>query len=163
MESAMQTLADITVRLVEENDLEAMQRMISANGYPISISDMHYRYELYKKSELNRGWLAMDNLTKEVVGYVALIANKGIRSTKLSARVINLFVAPEYRRHGIGKKLLTIVEEYIASLGQTELKLIMPQFDQDVAENFYSQLGYTPSPERDAYITNIKHSDEIEI
>lgn len=151
----MKPLDDVTIRRVEASDLEAMQELLSANGFPISIQDLRYRYELYRKAELNRGWAVIDNSQQKMLGYVAVIANKGIRSAKLSARVINLFIAPDYRRQGIGKKLLTVVEEYLASIGCTDVEFIMPQIDPEIAKNFYSTLGYTLSPDRDTYVTTI--------
>jgi len=148
----MEPSLDVTIRLVEESDLPAMQELLSMNGFPISMSDLRYRYELYKKATLNRGWVVIDNAQQKMLGYVAVIANQGVRSAKLSARVINLFISPVYRRQGIGKKLLAVVEEYMAAIGCTDLEFIMPEIDPEIAEHFYSTLGYKLSPERDAYV-----------
>jgi len=52
-----------------------------------------------------------------------------------------LAVHPEYRRNGVGKKLMQTVEAELANIGYTKLNLQVRQNNSDVVK-FYKKLGY---------------------
>lgn len=58
-----------------------------------------------------------------------------------------LAVYPEYRRHGIGRKLLIEVENLARQQGATKIALNCEK-DNTKAYKLYEKLGYTPESER---------------
>ena len=74
---------------------------------------------------------------ENVLGSASLIDSDMESHTELSPWLASVYVAPEYRRHGIGTALVERVVEEAFALGVTTLYLFTP--DQ---ERFYARRGW---------------------
>lgn len=93
-------------------------------------------------------WIvAMDG--EHLVGYV------GSQSVMGEADMMNLAVCPEYRRKGIGKKL---VEELIIALKEKEVSCLLLEVrsENSAAIELYSKLGFIQVGRRPNYYTKPK-------
>lgn len=155
---------NIQIRDVNEHDLEAVRALIVAHGFPISSDDMRYRYELYKKIGVGKSWVATtsEDLQNKIIGCAALVTQKSVTSGKFSARVTNLFVANEYRRLGVGNKLLDAIEHYVVKLGGSELEILLPSIEQGAETSFYLNRGYVFVADRKAFVLKIAKFEHAE-
>ena len=65
-----------------------------------------------------------------------------------TGEVIGLAVASTHRRHGIGKKLLSLVVEAIRAAGTAKIWLAAPSDPALPAFRFYRAVGWAPTGER---------------
>ena len=81
---------------------------------------------------------------REPVGLVAAYRDEVQRDL---FHVVAMWVAPEVRRAGIGRRLLSTIEEWIAACGGSCVQLAVA--DQALAaRRLYDTAGYTPDGER---------------
>jgi ribosomal protein S18 acetylase RimI-like enzyme len=83
---------------------------------------------------------------QEPVGMVAAYRDENQRSL---FHVIAMWVAPEARREGIGRRLLQEIESWIASCGGTSVQLSVSDA-AEAASDLYEKAGYQPDGERTA-------------
>ena len=97
-------------------------------------------------SELNNRlsyWLVAE-VDDKIAGYV------GSQSVLDGADMMNLAVAPEYRRKGIGQALVTALTDYLQQNGIIAL-LLEVRVSNDPAINLYRSLGFEPIGRRPNY------------
>lgn len=98
-------------------------------------------------------WLvALDG--ERVAGYI------GSQSVLDGADMMNVAVHPDYRRQGIGRKL---VEQLVAELQKTDVKFLMLEVrvSNEPAIMLYQQLGFTEVGRRRNYYRNPKEDAYI--
>jgi ribosomal protein S18 acetylase RimI-like enzyme len=65
-----------------------------------------------------------------------------------TGEIVGLAVATMHRRHGIGKKLLSLVVETIRAAGTTKIWLAAPSDPALPAFGFYRAIGWAPTGDR---------------
>lgn len=78
----------------------------------------------------------------DLVGFATFSVRDVIRYPKPIAELDELFVSPEYRKKGVGKKLMQQIEEKAKKLNCYRL-FIESHYDHKAAHFFYKALGYT--------------------
>ncbi len=94
-------------------------------------------------------WLIAEDDEGRVAGYV------GSQSVMGWSDMMNLAVAPEYRRMGIGKMLVETLVEHLRDAGNTCLTLEVRQSNAQ-AIGLYSKLGFVQVGCRPNYYSNPK-------
>ncbi len=77
----------------------------------------------------------------KLIGFVTFSIRNVVRYPRPIAELDELFVAQEYRKHGIGKKFMQRVEE-VAKERNCYRMFIESHYDHKTAHKFYEGLGY---------------------
>jgi len=98
--------------------------------------------------------LAIDEEANRVVGYVGcwILAYEG--------SITNVAIDPEYRRQGIGRKMLLKLIEIVKEKGVTALTLEV-RVSNEPAIKLYEGLGFSSVGQRPKYYTNPVEAAEI--
>ena len=83
----------------------------------------------------------------ELVGH-AVLETRFIASDGLHGWIHFYYVAPQFRRHGIGARLVRYSVEYFTTLGLTEFYLSTGENNR-AAQEFYLRMGFFRVPEGD--------------
>ena len=73
-----------------------------------------------------------------------LVAGKCDEQDLQRAHVLSMWVAPQYRRAGLGSRLMQAVQSWAQDLGVRELHLLVTS-PNATAKRFYEKCGFTPS------------------
>jgi ribosomal protein S18 acetylase RimI-like enzyme len=90
-------------------------------------------------ADLGQAWIFFDG--EIPVGYVVLTYGFSFEYHGRDAFIDELYVQPEYRRQGIGKRAMRFVEERARELGVNALHLEVDQGNEPAAE-LYRRTGY---------------------
>ncbi len=131
-------------RRLELRDLNAIEEIERAS-YPTPWSRSMFAGELAKPSSLSLG--AFDAETNELLGY--LIISRYVDAW----HVMNVAVAPEYRRRKIATMLLERLFELTAGEGRRGYTLEV-RVSNDVAIRLYERAGFKPRGIRRGYYTD---------
>ena len=134
----------IELRYLKLRDLGAIER-IERRSYPTPWSRSMFAGELTKSSSLCLG--AYESETDELVGY--LIISRYVDAW----HVMNVAVAPEYRRRGIATRLLERLFELTAGDGCRGYTLEVRVSNRS-AIKLYEQLGFKARGIRRGYYTD---------
>ncbi len=137
------TLA-IEIRRLQLRDLAAIEE-IERRSYPTPWSRSMFAGEIAKPSSLCLG--AFDTEQDRLVGY--LIVSRYVDAW----HVMNLAVAPDYRRHGIAKRLLNELFEQTVADGQRGYTLEVRISNVD-AIRLYEGMGFQSRGVRRGYYTD---------
>lgn len=90
-------------------------------------------------ADLGQAWIFFDG--EIPVGYIVLTLGYSFEYKGRDAFIDELYVQPEYRRQGIGKRAMQFVEERARELGVNALHLEVDQGNEPAAE-LYRRTGY---------------------
>ncbi|MGO4888189.1 GNAT family N-acetyltransferase [Anaerobacillus sp. MEB173] len=76
-----------------------------------------------------------------IVGWILLDKIVGPYTNERSGIILELFVVPQYRQDGIGKKLMNFSVDHFKSLGLRKVQLNV--FAGNEAKGLYEKLGFT--------------------
>ncbi len=134
----------IQLRRLTPKDLEAIER-IERRSYPTPWSRSMFASEMAKPSSISLG--AFSTETGELVGYLVI-------SRYVDAwHVMNIAVAPEYRRQGIAVALFERLFETTASDGRRGYTLEV-RISNEAAIRLYERLGFQSRGVRRGYYTD---------
>ena len=134
----------VDFRRLELRDLNAIEKIERAS-YPTPWSRSMFAGELAKPSSISLG--AFDPETGELLGY--LIISRYVDAW----HVMNLAVAPKYRRQRIASSLLDRLFELTSNEGRRGYTLEV-RVSNDVAIKLYEQAGFKPRGIRRGYYTD---------
>jgi [ribosomal protein S18]-alanine N-acetyltransferase len=138
------TASRVDFRRLELRDLNAIE-LIERASYPTPWSRSMFAGELAKPSSVSLG--AFDPETDELLGY--LIISRYVDAW----HVMNLAVAPEYRRRRIAATLLERLFEVTSGEGRRGYTLEV-RVSNDVAIRLYEQAGFKARGIRRGYYTD---------
>ena len=142
---------NITYRKATSRDLKEVQKLnyklfeLEYNNFdPALIMDWTFSKigEDYFKSLIEDGtvWVAIDD--NKVIGYLAGSVNgKPAYATKSLAELDNFYIEEEYRRQGIGKRLVQEFKNYCMSRRIEEMKVTASAKNVNARE-FYKNNGF---------------------
>ena len=142
---------NIIIRKANIDDLKCVQELnyklfdLEYNNFDSALN-MEWTFsekgEKYFKKLIENGtvWVAEDN--NKVIGYLAgsIIGNSSCM-TKTLAKLDNFYIDKEYRRKGIGKKLIEELKKYCVSQDIEELK-VTANYENVNAREFYKSNGF---------------------
>jgi ribosomal-protein-alanine N-acetyltransferase len=138
------TASKVEIRRLELRDLNAIER-IERDSYPTPWSRSMFAGELAKPSSLSLG--AFDPETGDLLGY--LIISRYVDAW----HVMNLAVAPGYRRRRIASSLLDRLFELTSGEDRRGYTLEV-RVSNDVAIRLYEQAGFRARGIRRGYYTD---------
>ena len=142
---------DIVIRKAELEDLKEIQKLnyklfeLEYNNFDPALN-MEWTFsktgEDYFKDLIEKGtvWLVVDN--DKVIGYLAgSIDGKPAYATKSLAELDNFYIEEEYRRQGIGKRLVEELKKYCKTKGIEEI-IVTASAKNMNAREFYQNNGF---------------------
>ena len=142
---------DIIIRKALIDDLKIVQNLnyklfdLEFNNFDPALNmkwTFSERGKTYFKKLIEEGtvWVAEDN--NKVIGYLAgSIDGMPSYATKSIAEIDNFYIDKEYRKQGIGKKLVKIFKEYCIEHGIEEMKVTASSKNMNARE-FYKYNGF---------------------
>jgi amino-acid N-acetyltransferase len=121
MIAAASSMSEITITPAAATDLEPIKALLVANGLPTAGVDDHWKTFL----------VARDGAT--------LVGCGGAEAYQFAALIRSVAVTPEYRSHGIGRKLVRQLLDRLASRGLREFYLLTT-----TAEAYFKKRGFKP-------------------
>lgn len=114
-------MSEITITPARAEDLEGIKAILLANGLPTAGVDDHWKTFL----------VARDG--EKMVGC------GGAEAYQFAALIRSVAVLPEYRSHGIGRRLVRQLLDRLASRGLREFYLLTT-----TAEDYFRKRGFKP-------------------
>jgi len=144
-------LANQILQKVEENrieirdfklgDIEYLTVLTNELGYPSTVEEMTQRMEFIL--QLDTYWTYVAVLDERVVGYIGFHKNYFWEREGFYIKIQALVVKKEYRRFGIGRKLILSVEEFSRQLQAKTIVLTSGNREErQSAHQFYPQMGF---------------------
>lgn len=151
---------DIQIRPVQDNDSDAVIALIDLcwSAYPgvilnVDLEEPGLRHPATHFSERDgQMWTAWDGKSLGgVVGYT-------LGAAGADAELLKLYVHPDQRRSGLGRRLTMLVEQTVRERGARTLEL-WSDTRFETAHRFYRSLGYSQTGEKRA-LNDISNSFE---
>jgi GNAT superfamily N-acetyltransferase len=129
------------IREYVSSDLETLTELIGNLGYPTDIETMKYRMELIQSTPMYYTFVA--ELMGEVVGMIGVRQAFFYEGDGVTTQISALVSKPEHRGMGIGKALVSYVEEWAAKNGSEILYLNSGMKEERLkAHEFYKAVGF---------------------
>lgn len=154
----------MAIREAAEADIEAIRRIAQkswSTDYPdilsretaeSSVDEWYAPGELRSELSHPRSILAVAETDGGVVGFVHAVTGDEL------GHVLRLYVAPDHRRQGIGRRLLDHVVDAMAGLGFDRVAaLVLAENDPGV--EFYRSLGFQTVDEAETRIGGTAHRE----
>ena len=130
--------------------VELQEYIVSIDQDKYNIITDEYRYKYFDKTieEVSKyeGKIFLYEHDNRIVGVIVGIINNEEESTydfkaPKRGRITELIVKKEYRKYGIGQRLMDYMEEYFKSVGCKAILLDVFSYNES-AKKFYSKNGY---------------------
>src|ERR1700687_835781 len=137
----------LTIRPATHSDLARMLPLIEAY-YKFDSIDFDARVvrpalsRLLGDKSLGRGWVA--DAAGSLAGYAILTYNYDLEFGGTEGIITEFFIDPNYRREGLGARMITTVREFCRSARIGTIELQVSRANRP-ARSFYQALGFTPS------------------
>ena len=130
------------IRNVNETDLADITYLMAELGYETTVSEMRNRLlELTNNPDYHTIVAELDN---EVVGLLGLHIGLAYEFSGCYGRIVCLVVNKQYRKNGIGKKLIDRAKEIISDRNGNTLVLNSGnRKDREAAHKFYLDNGFS--------------------
>jgi ribosomal protein S18 acetylase RimI-like enzyme len=130
------------IRYAQGSDTESISHLLKQLGYPTENKSLGIRIENFINKYDGYG-IAIAEVDKKVVGCVAWSKSHLFVLEKARFHIEGLIVNTDYRGYGIGKKLMSFVEELAQKYKPSIIDLTTATHRaQDGTHAFYKKLGY---------------------
>lgn len=131
----------IKIRPYAQEDIESLTELMTDLGSPSSIEEMEERMKLIESRTNYFTFVA--TLNEKVVGMIGVRQNFTYTSNKIKTQISALVTKKEYQGQGIGKALITFIEEWTRSNGSDFLYLTSGIKEERFnAHEFYKKNGF---------------------
>lgn len=132
---------NITYRRLQKTDVEELMPLVQQLGYKPSLDYLSAKVALYQ-DEQNKAWVAQ--IDNDLVGVIAIHFYDVFHINERYARIVTLVIKENYRRHGIGRKLIELAEAEACASDCSALEVTsnLRRFKHGT-HDFYTQMGYT--------------------
>lgn len=155
----------IDIRLAAEADIPALD-LFARDMQQVHETGYFARCLQEQAAGRRRFFLAVDSNTAAIAGYVQLNARPlyaGFRRFDIP-EIQDLNVHPDYRRRGIGERLVTYCEDLSRSEGKTEIGISVGLHTSfGSAQRLYVRLGYMPDGAGVAYDDEIVRLGDMRV
>jgi N-acetylglutamate synthase-like GNAT family acetyltransferase len=114
-------MSDVTISAARAEDLEPIKELLLANGLPTAGVDDHWKTFL----------IARDG--------ESVVACGGAEAYQFAALIRSVAVSPQYRSHGLGRRIVRQLLDRLASRGLREFYLLTT-----TAEEYFRKRGFKP-------------------
>jgi len=145
----------IDIRLTTKKDLEQLPWLYRQDFFGDSKIKTNHKHMIEKFNELvkNEDYKFISAVVDDkLVGFCSVVVNHDITEQQKPIMMLwNLRVHPDYRKQGIGRKLVDFVEKIGKEVGAYAVILVCNKENQ-AAIKFYNKLGFC---EEHSFIKNI--------
>lgn len=137
------------IRQVDEDDIEAVQRLMHELGYPLKEEELRCNIHVIHK----RGgvvWIA--EVEGAVAGCLTAVINAGL-AEGMYGEVVSLVVSREMRGSGIGRRLIEHAEDWLKP--QVKKVRIRANAIRLEAHGFYTAMGYLEIKKQISFLKSI--------
>ena len=147
MGQPIQTVALIAIRRATAADASRLAELSEILGYPVASSSLATRLEhLLARTE---DTVFVAEAESGVVGWVHGAEQELLESGR-RCEILGLVVDPAYRSQGVGRRLVTAVEQWAANRGLEQMA-VRSNVARAESHPFYQRLGYTRAKTQHAY------------
>lgn len=135
------------IRRASARDSEAIAQLAAAaaaeEGAVAGLDAERIRAHGLGQNALFEVWVAQQKASAPLVGHAIITKSYDVRRACASIVLCELYVAPEHRRSGLARKLMSAVAQRARDLSAREL-MITTGVDNAVAQRFFSAIGAKP-------------------
>lgn len=129
------------IRKATESDISQMAKLMGELGYPTTKEEMEQRFLKINTCNLYNTQVAEFN--EKIVGMIGMILGYHYEKNDNYVRIVALVVDSEYRKKGIGKKLIMAAEEWAEHQSANRLVLNSGnRSERSEAHQFYTDRGF---------------------
>lgn len=134
----------ITIRRAVPRDADAIAKLAaqaaSEDGGASNLEPDRIKAHAFGPNALFEAWVAQERSNAPIVAHAIITKSYDVRRASPNVVLCELFVAPEHRRGGLARKLMSAVARRARDLGARELA-ITTGVENDVAQKFFSAVG----------------------
>lgn len=135
------------IRRAVPRDAEAIARMAALaaaeEGALSALEADRIKAHAFGANALFEAWVAQERANAPLVGHAIITKSYDVRRGQPSLVLVELYVAPEHRRGGLARKLMSAVARRARDLGARELA-ITTGVENAVAQKFFAAVGAHP-------------------
>ena len=128
-----------TIRRAQRDDALAVAELMTMLGYPALAAQVEGRIAVCKNSTETTIFVA--ECEGRVVGVLSFHRIPQFHADGFLGRITSLIVAPEYRKMGLGRLLVSAAEEFAQVQGCSRIEVTSGDYRTD-AHAFYEHLGF---------------------
>jgi GNAT superfamily N-acetyltransferase len=133
-------LVDLTIRMAELSDAEAIALLMGELGYPTRAAEMQMRLEPILRDSRYRTFVAVRG--GRICGMVGTFCHHSYEHNNVGGRILALVVTEKMREQGIGRALIGVAENDFTERNITRVA-VNTRFTREDAHKFYESVGYT--------------------
>lgn len=147
-------MTQVFLRIAELNDSEVLMALMKQLGYEISIESMNNNLSIYTSNPNYQSWIA--EIDGKIVGAIAFSLTQYFHREGAFLRVITMIVDHNYRRKGIGFKLMQKAEDFAKKMNCSHVELTSGMHREKIgAHQFYFDLGYVDLSKEKRYFGKV--------
>ena len=131
---------DVTVRVAEAADVEALADLMTQLGYETRTSEMQMRMEAIRANKNYATFVAVSK--DKVCGMIGTFTCYTYEHNSPSGRILALVVSEKMRGRGVGRALIAAAEKDLAGKNIRRVA-VNTHVERKEAHEFYAKLGYT--------------------
>jgi len=133
-------VVDLTIRLAELSDAQAIASLMGELGYPTRAAEMQMRLEPILQDSRYRTFVAVRG--GKICGMIGTFCYHSYEHNNVGGRILALVVTEKMRGEGVGRALISAAENDFSDRNITRLA-VNTRFTREEAHKFYESLGYT--------------------
>lgn len=135
------------IRRAVHRDAEAIARLAAAaaaeEGGTSGLDADRIKAHAFGANALFEAWVAQERPNAPLIGHAVITKSYDVRRACPTIVLCDLYVAPEQRRCGLARKLMSNVARRARDLGARELT-IATGVENEVAQRFFAAIGARP-------------------
>lgn len=135
------------IRRAVARDADAIARMAadaaSEEGGVSGLDADRIKAHAFGGNALFEAWVAMERPNAPIIGHAVITKSYDLRRACPTIVLVELYVAPQHRRSGLARKIMSAVARRARDLGARELA-ITTGVDNEVAQRFFAAVGARP-------------------
>ncbi len=132
------------IRRAVPRDAEAIARMAGAaateEGAVSGLDTDRIRSHAFGSNALFEAWVAQERANAPLIGHAIITKSYDVRRAAPNIVLCELYVAPDHRRGGLARKMMSAVAHRARELGARELA-ITTGVENEVAQKFFAAIG----------------------
>ncbi|MCX7358835.1 MAG: GNAT family N-acetyltransferase [Alphaproteobacteria bacterium] len=134
----------LTIRRAVPRDADAIAKLsalaASEEGALTSLEADRIKSHAFGSSALFEAWIAQERSNAPIVAHAIITKGYDVRRGAPNVVLCELYVAPELRRSGLARKMMSAVARRARELGARELA-ITTGVENEVAQKFFNAVG----------------------
>lgn len=132
------------IRRAVSRDAEAIAKMAGAaaaeEGGLSALEADRIKAHAFGSNALFEAWVAQERANAPLIGHAVITKSYDVRRACPNIVLCELYVAPEHRRGGLARKMMSAVARRARELGARELA-ITTGVENEVAQKFFAAVG----------------------